>query len=62
MRAKGYSLTAIAYYYTGGKEPKENDWCTVSKLLGFLKSTINDELKIEAKDCGNITWCFHTAL
>jgi TPP-dependent 2-oxoacid decarboxylase len=38
------------------KEPNENNWFKLSKVIGFLKSTMNDELTIEANDYGNITW------
>ena len=55
-RARPDILPAITYLCTRVKEPNENDWFKLSKVMGFLKTTINDELTIEANDYGNITW------
>jgi hypothetical protein len=55
-RARPDILPAITYLCTRAKEPNENDWFKLSKVIGFLKLTINDQLAIEANDYGNITW------
>jgi hypothetical protein len=38
------------------KSPNDNDWLKLKRLLGFLKSTEQDELTIEASNYGKITW------
>ena len=55
-RARPDILPAITYLCMRVKEPNESDWFKLSKVIGFLKSTMNDELTIEANDYGNITW------
>jgi hypothetical protein len=38
------------------KSPNENDWLKLKRLIGFLKSTEQDVLTLEANNYGKITW------
>jgi hypothetical protein len=42
--------------YPRGEEAKEGDWTKLLRVLGFLKGTINDVLKLEADDTNTLTW------
>jgi hypothetical protein len=51
------NLHAITYLCTRVKEENENEWFTLSKEIGFLKSRINEEKINEENDYGNfIFW------
>jgi hypothetical protein len=44
-------------FFTGRvKEPREQDWMKLIKILGFLKGTRDDVLTLEADDCQTLTW------
>jgi hypothetical protein len=44
-------------FFTGRvKEPREQDWMKLLKVLGFLKGTRDDVLTLEADDCQTLTW------
>jgi hypothetical protein len=60
-KARPDILPAITYLCTRVKEPNDSDWFKLSKVIGFLKSTMNDEQTIEANDFGIITWCVAAA-
>jgi hypothetical protein len=38
------------------KEPRQQDWMKLLKVLGFLKGTRDDVLTLEADDCQTLTW------
>jgi hypothetical protein len=43
------------------KEANEGDWSKLLRVLGFLKGTINDVLKLEADDTNTLTWYIDAA-
>jgi hypothetical protein len=58
--ARPNTLPVITYLYIfvhKVKQNNENNWFKLSKLVRFLKLTINDELTIEVNDFGKITRC-----
>ena len=55
-RARPDILPAITYLCTRVKSPNENDWLKLKRLIGFLKSTEQDVLTLEANNYGKITW------
>jgi hypothetical protein len=46
----------ITFLFSRVKEANEGDWIKLLRVLGFLKGTINDVLKLEADDTNTITW------
>jgi hypothetical protein len=51
----------VSFLSSRVKEANEVDWTTLLRVLGFLKGTINDVLKLEADDTNTITWYIDTA-
>jgi hypothetical protein len=47
---------AIAFLSTRVKEPNENDWLKLKKMIGFLDYTKEDTLKLDCDDDGTINW------
>jgi hypothetical protein len=46
----------IAFLSTMVKEPNENDWLKLKKMMGFLDYTKEDTLKLDCDDDGTINW------
>jgi hypothetical protein len=53
------NLHAITYLCTRVKEENENEWFTLSKEIGLLKSTINEEKINGANGYGNFIFMQH---
>jgi hypothetical protein len=51
----------IAFLSSRVKEANEGDWTNLLRVLGFLKGTINDVLKLEADDTNTLTWYIDVA-
>jgi hypothetical protein len=55
-RARSDIQPAIAFLTTSVKEPNQGDWFKLKKMLGYLKSTQDEVMVLEADDSGIITW------
>jgi len=53
--------TGVSYLTTWIKNANEGDWKKVLKLLGFLKSTVDEILTLEADDTQTLTWFIDAA-
>jgi hypothetical protein len=51
----------VAFLSSRVKEANEGDWTKPLRVLGFLKGTIDDVLKLEADDTNTLTWYIDTA-
>jgi hypothetical protein len=51
----------ITFLSSRVKEANEGDWTKLLQVLGFLKGTINDVLKLEADDTNTLTWYINAA-
>jgi hypothetical protein len=51
----------IAFLSSRVKEANEGDWTKLLRVLGFLKGTINDVLKLEADNTNTLTWYIDAA-
>jgi hypothetical protein len=51
----------IAFLSSRVKETNEGDWNKLLRVLGFLKGTINDVLKLEADNTNTLTWYIDAA-
>ena len=47
---------AVAFLATRVKEPNEQDWNKLMRMMRFLKGTINDVVQLEADDSQTLTW------
>jgi hypothetical protein len=52
----------ITFLSSRAKEANEGDWTKLLQVLGFLKGTINDVLKLEADDTNTLTWHIDAAM
>jgi hypothetical protein len=55
-RARSDIQPAIAFLTTRVRGPNQGDWFKLKKMLGYLKSTQEEVLVLEADDSGIITW------
>ncbi len=60
-RARPDIEPAIAFLSSRVKEPNEGDWTKLLRVLGFLKGTKNDVLRLEADDTNTLTWYIDAA-
>ncbi len=52
---------AISYLSTRVQDPNEDDWKKLTKMIGFLKSTVNDCLHISAGNIDSARWSIDAA-
>ena len=61
MRGRPDINMAISFLATRVKEPTENDWNKLVKVMNFLKKTENEVLTLEADDTQNLKWYLDAA-
>ena len=55
-RARPDILTAIAFLCTRVKEPQEDDWNKLCRMMAYLKGTPDESLILRADDTNKICW------
>jgi hypothetical protein len=60
-RARPDIEPAITFLSSRVKEPNEDDWNKLIRVLGYLKATIEDVLTLEADDTNTLTWYIDAA-
>lgn len=55
-RARVDIQPVVAFLTTRVKGPNQSDWCKLKRMMNFLKTTINDVMKLSADDTQTIKW------
>jgi hypothetical protein len=49
-------LLTMSFLTTRVKDPDQDDWSKLLRLLGYLKSTMEFNLKLSCKNINTLTW------
>ena len=55
-RARGDIMPAVAFLTTRVKEPNQGDWVKLKKMMGFLKRTADDVMRLESDRTNVVKW------